>query len=83
MWKPKEYFSADNHGNCPVCGLVIKISDFLADDTPLVIKNWDEPIDVSEPNFHCEGCGTDLVVDLALKFTVNSQVWKKRDLTAD
>lgn len=80
-WKPKEYFSHEGHGNCPVCGTKISATEFLNDT--LVVKTEDEPVDVSEPNYHCEGCGTDLVVDLVIKLIINSQVFKKQDLTSD
>lgn len=80
-WKPKTEFSATNQGNCPNCGEKIPLATFLEDT--LVVKTEDEPVDTSEPNFHCENCGTDLVVDLTIQFVVHSQVFKKQDLTAE
>jgi predicted RNA-binding Zn-ribbon protein involved in translation (DUF1610 family) len=74
-WKPKAHFSSVNSGACPNCGHNIPLSDFIESD--LIIKTEHEPVDMSEPNYHCDNCGTDIVVDLALQFVVNTTVFPK------
>lgn len=80
-WKPKQSYSAVNVGACPNCGTVIPLGEFL--DSTLEVKLESDPVDVSEPNYHCDNCGTDVVVDLTLQFVVNAQVFKKQDLTSE
>lgn len=80
-WKPKSEFTATNEGNCPNCGEKIPLAAFL--DMTLEVKGEEDPVDVSEPNFHCENCGTDLVVDATIQFVVRAQLFKKQDLTSE
>jgi hypothetical protein len=80
-WKPKMFFSAEGTGRCPNCGEEIPTTLFL--DQVLVVKGPEEPVDVSEPNFHCDNCNSDIVVDLELKLIINSQLFVKQVLTSD
>lgn len=80
-WKPKTYFSSEGIGRCPNCGAEISATLFL--DQVLVIKTEDEPVDISEPNFHCDNCDSDIVVDLVIRLIVNSQLFAKQVLTSD